>query len=143
MMHEPDLKDIIEALDLADLGGDAEAIRVVLRRSIEVFSGIGKAVGEEFHVKVPPNFDMSQLDCPQHLRSEKERVPVEAEVTRLMTLGVIEPSDALASTNLVFVAKKMKDAAGKQEQRTAIATGHWKSTSLRSRTATPCPPWKT
>jgi hypothetical protein len=31
-------------------------------------------------------------------------------VTRVMTLGVIEPSDALASTNFVVFAKKTKDA---------------------------------
>jgi hypothetical protein len=40
-------------------------------------------------------------------------------VTRLMKLGVIEPSNARASTNFVYVAKKTKDAAGNPGQRTA------------------------
>jgi hypothetical protein len=95
VMQEADLEDVFEEMDLADLGEEAEAMRAVLRRNIEVFRGPRKAEGEEFHIKVPPNFNMSQLDCPQHRRSEKETVFEEADETRLMTLGVIEPSDAL------------------------------------------------
>jgi hypothetical protein len=108
LMQEADLEDVIEETDLADLGEEVEATRAVLRRNIEGFRGLCKTEGEEFHIKVPPNFDMSQLDCPQHRRSEKERVLEEAEVTRLMTFGVLEPSDALASTNFVFVANKRR-----------------------------------
>jgi hypothetical protein len=119
LIQDADLEDIIAAMDLTDLGEEAEVMRAVLRRNIDVFRGLGKAVGEEFYIKVPPNFDMSQLACPPHRRSENERVLEEAEVTRLMKLGVIEPSNARASTNFVYVVKKAKDAAGNPGQRTA------------------------
>jgi hypothetical protein len=66
--QEAGLADVIEKMDLADLGEEFEAMGAVLRRNIEVFRGLGKAEGEEFHIKVPPNFDMSQLDSSQHRR---------------------------------------------------------------------------
>jgi hypothetical protein len=72
-MQEVDLEDVVEEMELADLGEEAEVMRAVLRRNIGVFRGTGKAEGDEFHIKVPLN-DMSQLDCPQHRRSEQERV---------------------------------------------------------------------
>jgi hypothetical protein len=124
VFQDVDLEDIIAAMDLTGLEEEAEVIRAALRRNIDIFRGLGNAVGEEFHIKVPPNFDMSQLDCPPHHRSEKEQVLEEGEVTRLMKLGVIEPSNARSSTNFVYVAKKTKDAAGNPEQR--AATDHRK-----------------
>jgi hypothetical protein len=137
-MQEADLEDVIEEMELTDLGEEAEAVRALLRRNIDVFRGLGKAVGGgEFHMRVPRNFDISQLD-PPHRRSEKERVLEEVEVTRLMALGVIEPSDALASTNFVFVAKKTKDAAGNPEQRTA--TDHRKINEFTEQDGYPMPP---
>jgi hypothetical protein len=137
VMQEAGLEDVIEVIDLADLGEEAEAMRAVLRRKVEVFCGLGKAEGEEFHIKVPPNIDISQINCPQHRRSEKERVLEKAEVTRLITLGVIEPSDALASTNSSLLRKRRRTPQETRSSGQRRTTG--KSTSLLSRTATPCP----
>jgi hypothetical protein len=137
VMQQAGLEDVIEVMDLEDLGEEAEAMRAVLRRNIEVFCGLGKAEGEEFHIKVPPNIDISQIDCPQHRRAEKERVLEEAEVTRLITLGVIDPSDALASTNSSLLRQRRRTPQETRSSGQRRTTG--KSTSLLSRTATPYP----
>jgi hypothetical protein len=42
---------------MADLGEESDAMRAVLRRNNDLLRGHSKAIGEEFRIKVSPNFD--------------------------------------------------------------------------------------
>jgi hypothetical protein len=118
VIEAEDVAAIIADLHLNDLG-QAEPMREVLLRHIDLFRGFFKAKDEEFVIKIPPQVEISRLDCPLPRRSELKRTADEAEVKRLLQLGILEPSTATASTEFVFVDKRTKDKDGNPERYTS------------------------
>jgi hypothetical protein len=119
VVEEADVESEIRALELSDLGDEAENMRQVLLKHQDVFKCLGFANGEEFKIQVTEGIDIDKLDCPPRRRSEKERLLEEIEVQNMLDLGVLAPSSAAASTNNVVVNKKTTDSAGNVETHTA------------------------
>jgi hypothetical protein len=74
LVEEADVESEIRALELSDLGDEAENMRQVLLKHQDVFKGLGLAKGEEFKFQSTEGFDIDKLDCPPRRRSEKERM---------------------------------------------------------------------
>ena len=113
-----DVENEIRDMDLSALGEQAEEMRRVLLERCEVFNGLGHVNDREFKIDLLTSDEPTDLDVPARRLSAVEREVERREVTKMLEAGVLEPSQATASTCNVFVPKKTLGADGKPEIRT-------------------------
>jgi Reverse transcriptase (RNA-dependent DNA polymerase)/RNase H-like domain found in reverse transcriptase len=104
-----DTLDAIDEMDLTCFGDweDQEALRSVLRESLDVFSPkTGTVPGWEFRIKAEYGAELAKLNRPVMLRSPTEQEVERWEMQGLMERGIVEPSESPYGTANVFLPKK-------------------------------------
>jgi hypothetical protein len=83
-----DMDDEIDALEMDMDDKEAERdLRAVLRAHRAVFSGVGKAKGIEFNIKLKDDADALSIDMPTRRRSPAEQTLEKEAVERLVREG--------------------------------------------------------
>jgi hypothetical protein len=104
-----DTEDAIMNLKFEGFGEkyDPRNLRETLLDLIDVFHpNTVVAKGEEFHITLRPNADLSQLNRPAFRKSPAERMVEDTEVKKLLDRGILEPSISPYGTSNVLVPKK-------------------------------------
>jgi hypothetical protein len=83
-----DMDDEIDALEMGMDNKEAERdLSAVLRAHRAVFSGVGKAKGVEFNIKLKDDADALSIDMPTRRRSPEEQTLEKEAVERLVREG--------------------------------------------------------